>query len=150
MRKVPVPSILGGVLFALMLMAAPLFAQPQGTPELVFNHPNNPNRIDWNRLPDGSGGVIRYELVRGDLTILRQSGGDFTQATDVCLADNLPETVFEDTDQPDLGQGFWYVVRAVQVFPATGDEENGTYDSLSASQQGERDSEIDDSVSSCP
>ena len=134
-----------GVACTLMLMAVPVSAQPQGTPFIFLttdpDHPDDPDEklIVWNNLP----GATHYQVVRGDLTILRESEGDFTQATDECVEAEAPTTSVRAHDNPDSGQGFWYVVRGVSAF---GD---GTFDSLSASQQGERDVEINASDESC-
>ncbi len=114
---------------------------PAGTPELTFTTTfNGEDRLEWIRPDD----AFRFDLVRGDLTLLIQTQGDFTQATTVCLADDAFQTEFEDADEPAQGQGFWYVVRGGNR------DGDGTYNSLSASQQGDRDSEINASPFSCP
>ena len=114
---------------------------PAGTPELMFTTTyNGEDRLEWTRPDD----AFRFDLVRGDLTLLIQTQGDFTQATTVCLADDTFQTEFEDADEPSVGGGFWYVVRGDNY------DGNGTYDSLSASQVGSRDAEINASTFACP
>jgi hypothetical protein len=88
--------------------------------------------------------AIRYDVVRGDLAALRGSGGDFTVATDGCIAENLGATALSHTgDTPPSGSGFWYLVRGVA---AAG---NLSYDAPGDSQVGLRDAEIDASPVSC-
>ncbi len=114
---------------------------PAGTPELTFTTTyNGEDRLEWTRPDD----AFRFDLVRGDLTLLIQTQGDFTQATTVCLADDTFQAEFEDADEPSVGGGFWYVVRGDNY------DGNGTYDSLSASQVGSRDAEINASAFACP
>ena len=88
--------------------------------------------------------AIRYDVVRGNLAVLRGSGGDFTVATDGCIAENLGATALSHTgDNPPSGSGFWYLVRGVATAG------NLTYDAPGNSQVGLRDAEIDASPVSC-
>ncbi len=96
--------------------------------------------LSWTTIPDAFG----YDIVRGDLMTLHESAGNFTSATEECLADNHPTTSFPFSADPERGQGFWFVVRDVQ---ADGD---GSYDSGSVAQVGLRDTEINASPLSCP
>ena len=115
-----------------------MLAQPQGTPLIVLtidpDHPNDPDKklIEWGGLPDAT----HYQVVRGDLTILRESQGDFTQATDNCLEGELTMTITEADGNPGPGEGFWYLVRGVN------NDGNGSYDSGGSSQIGWRDPEM--------
>ena len=114
---------------------------PAGTPELTFTTTyNGEDRLEWTRPDD----AFRFDLVRGDLILLIQTQGDFTQATTVCLADDTFQTEFEVADEPSVGEAFWYVVRGGN---SDGD---GTFDSLSASQVGSRDVEINFPSVACP
>lgn len=125
-----------------VVVAAPIPAlsshneAPSETPELSFV---TKDEIEWTRPDD----AFRFDLVRGDLNTLLETQGDFAQATTVCLDDDSFQTDFEDQDEPGQGQGFWYVVRGGNR------DGDGTYNSLSASQQGDRDS-INASPFSCP
>ena len=145
MRKMLVRSILIGVACTLMLMAVPLSAQPQGTPFVVLtidpDHPDEPDEklIEWNALPDAT----HYQVASGDLTLLRESQGDFTESTENCVEDNLTMTFTEAKGDPDPGQGFWYLVRGVN------NDGNGTYDSGGSSQIGLRDAEMAASDEDC-
>ncbi len=145
MRKMLVRSILLGVACTLMLMAVPLSAQPQGTPFVVLtidpDHPDNPDKklIEWNALPDAT----HFQVASGDLSLLRETQGDFALATDDCVEDELTTTSTEAEGDPDPGEGFWYLVRGVN------DDGNGTYDSGGSSQIGLRDAEMAASGQDC-
>ena len=126
----------------LMLTAVPSLAQPQGTPFIVLaRDADDPDEalIQWSALPD----VTHYQVILGDLDDLLENDGDFTQAADECLEEELPVTVASAIDVPNEGEAFWFLVRAVN------DDGNGTWDSLSASQQGQRDAEVDE-AGRCP
>ena len=96
--------------------------------------------VSWTALT----GADTYDLVRGSLTLLNSSGGDYTTATQACLANDLAGTSFTDATVPALGGGFFYLVRGVSCGGA------GTYDSGAASQVGSRDAEINASANACP
>ena len=109
---------------------------PCGTLELHID----PGTIDWTALLGG----VRYDLVRGDLGKLTSSSGDFTFATEECLANNISDNFLVYTTDPPMGEGFWFVVREVTLAG------NGTYDSNGSAQVGSRDAEIDASPLGCP
>jgi hypothetical protein len=94
----------------------------------------------WASVPGATG----YDLVRGDLGILQSGGGNFTTATQACLANNAGPTSLPFSADPPIGQGWWFVLRAT-----TGGGP-GSYDDGSASQVGTRDAEINASPQSCP
>ncbi len=71
-------------------------------------------------------------------------GGDFTTATSDYLANNAAGTSLGDGDPPPVGDGFWYLVRAVNCQVA------GTWNSGGTAQQGSRDAEIAASANTCP
>jgi hypothetical protein len=96
--------------------------------------------VDWPAVP----GATAYDVVRGSLATLRQTGGDFTASTTACLADNVATPPVQDSTPVGVGDAFWYLTRAVSGTTV------GTYDEGSASQQGSRDAEIAASASSCP
>lgn len=93
--------------------------------------------LNWSVSPDGA----TYDVVTGDLSYLRFSGGDFTVSTSECLADGAEFPLADHAVLPDPGQGIWFVVRGAPAAP---------YDSNGPEQVGSRDAEIDDSVAGCP
>jgi hypothetical protein len=112
-------------------------ALPSGTIDLAVER----GRIAWT---PSTSTASTYDLVRGSLGVLRTSGGDFTQATEECLANDLAPTELSYGIDPPSGQGSWFLVRGVNCAG------NGTYDSGTASQVGLRDAEIAASPDACP
>ncbi len=96
--------------------------------------------ISWDR----DCGAEAFDVVRGDLRELHESGGDFAAATKECLADDLDADRLDWTAAPPAGEGWWVLVRGV----ADGDPM--TWESLADSQVGLRDDEIDASPNTCP
>ncbi len=86
--------------------------------------------------------AANYDIVAGDLGLLRSSGGDFTAATQDCVASMVEASAWPLTSTPPPGSGFWFLVRGTGCFPAT-------FDSGGAQQIGTRDDEILAAVS-CP
>jgi mannan endo-1,4-beta-mannosidase len=80
-----------------------------------------------------------YDVVRGELGILRTTGGDFSEATRELLCDDCLETTLPHAEDPITAEGYWYLVRGVHATA------NGTFDAGEPSQVGLRDSEIDNS-----
>jgi hypothetical protein len=115
-------------------------APPTGSPTLALADSESGTELSWTAL-SGAGG---YDLVRGDLAILRSSGGDFTAATQECVADDTTATSQVFAPSPAPGAGFWFLVRGANC------SARGSYDSGVGSQVGSRDSEIDASPLSCP
>jgi hypothetical protein len=91
-------------------------------------------------------GAVGYDLVRGNLVLLRSSGGDFSLATETCLVNDHPSLSTAHVGDPALapGEGYWYLARA-----ALGTM-NLSYETFSASQVGWRDAEILASGVDCP
>jgi hypothetical protein len=89
-------------------------------------------------------GALGYDVVQGDLDVLRSSGGNFTTATDGCAVNDHPDTSLDDGADPAAGEGLWYLVRGLL---GTG---SLTYDTFGAGQVEVRDAEIDASGVSCP
>jgi hypothetical protein len=94
----------------------------------------------WSSVTPSTG----YDVVRGELGVLRASDGDFEVATLWCLADGSAGTSLIDGDTPDPGDAYWYLVRGVNC------DAGGTWDSGGPAQQGSRDSEIAASAGACP
>ena len=96
--------------------------------------------VSWDLFTDAPA----YDVVFGSLTALRQSGGDFTAATRGCLASAAATSPVGDSDDPPVGEAFWYLVRA------QGGVAGMTYDSGDPGQGGTCDAQIDASPDSCP
>jgi len=116
-------------------------APPAGTPLLTVDAtPAGATLLTWSSVVVATA----YDSARGDLSILATSGGDFSAATQACLANNLGGVSMEVADMPAMGSGFWYLVRAVNCGGA------GTYDSGSSGQVGSRDPGLAASPFACP
>ena len=85
-----------------------------------------------------------YDVVRGDLGILRTSAQRFTAATQGCLGNDVAATPITDSNPLAAGAGRWYLVRATAGGVA------GTYDSDSPRQVASRDAGIAASPNRCP
>ena len=114
-------------------------AAPAATPELVLEQTGGETQISWTALPL----VPAYDVVRGDLELLRATGGDFSSSTVECMADNDSDTIVVHPGTPPSGGGFWFLTRAVSC-------DGGTYDSGGPAQVEPRDAEIAASADSCP
>jgi hypothetical protein len=97
-------------------------------------------RLVWGSIAGATG----YDAVRGSLVVLESSGGNFTTATTNCLGNDLSTTTIDDNQPLAAGQGYWYLLRAVNCGGA------GTYNSGAPSQTGSRDAEIAASGHPCP
>lgn len=88
--------------------------------------------------------ATRYDAVRGSLSSLRATHGDFAAATLECLASDLTTTHLPYSPAPDPGDGFWFLVR--------GDAAGGpsTWNSAAASQVASRDAGINAASAGCP
>jgi hypothetical protein len=116
-------------------------AAPTGVPAVTVSRPApNTARLAWPAVPAATG----YDLVKGSVVALRSSGGNFTTSTISCLGNNLVATTADDTATVPAGQGFWYLIRAVNCGG------NASYNTGSPSQIGSRDAEIAASAVACP
>lgn len=88
-------------------------------------------------------GAESYGLVRGDLSALVATDGDYAAATEACVA-TPGGTQRSDPTLPLPGEGFWYLVRSVDAGGFA------TYDCGKGSQVGMRDAEIASSGMDCP
>ena len=124
----------------LLIASAPLLGEEPpsdlATPEITVGE----DRLQWAPVPNAPG----YDVVRGDLGTLLGTRGDFTAATEKCLADDWASNTFFYTDVPPRGRASWFLVRWVTP------SQVGTYDLDGAGQVGLRDAEIEASPSSCP
>ena len=91
------------------------------------------------------GGAAWNEIVRGKLSTLRATGGDFTAAVLDCAADDVTAgtALVSGTPEPAPGDGYWYLARPANC------KGKGTFDSGAPSQAGSRDAEIAASGASC-
>jgi len=100
----------------------------------------SPSALAWAPLATAQS----YDAVYGDLVLLRSSLGNFTTATQGCLANDTASTSLAVGLSPGLQQGYWFLVRGNNCGGA------GTYDSGDPRQIGLRDAEIAASPSACP
>lgn len=84
--------------------------------------------ISWTALAYAAA----YDLVRGDLELLRTTG-DFGAAAQECLAGEIVGTQHSFAGTPDPGAGDWFLVRGLGAGGPL------TYDSGSGAQEGSRD-----------
>jgi hypothetical protein len=95
----------------------------------------------WDPLVWATG----YDVVKGDLVVLRDAAGEFATSMISCLEDGGEDTSAQDGDLPVEGYGFFYLVRGVAA-----SEEPGTYDSGGTGQTEPRDPGIAASSAACP
>lgn len=114
--------------------------------------PPSPSEIhvDLTELPGGVARLtwraewgFRTDIVRGSLTTLVLTHGDYEMATEICLRDDVPDVdpaTVDDPDLPNAGEGYWYLLRTDQYVscPVGG----GNYNSEDAGQVGYRNTEI--------
>jgi len=105
---------------------------PWDTPFVSVVQAGSDTELSWPAI----GSADWYEVTRGDLMLLRTSDGDFTVATDQCVADNHTATTSLFPGTPAAGDGFWYLIRGVNC------KGKGTYDSTDPPQPGLRDTGI--------
>jgi len=84
-----------------------------------------------------------FDVVYGDLNLLRNSGGDFTQSTLGCLAENVTGPPVGPLPDPPPGGAFWFELRGNNCSGP------GTYNSGDPAQVGSRDAEINASPRAC-
>jgi hypothetical protein len=99
--------------------------------------------LNWPVVSAASG----YDIARGSLVTLKSTQGNFSAATTDCFANNLTATTLNDPQSPAAGQGFWYVLRAVNC---GGSASYNSYNFGSPDQVGSRDAEIAASGHACP
>jgi uncharacterized repeat protein (TIGR01451 family) len=102
---------------------------PQGLGELLIGAAG---LLSWPSIT----GASAYDLVRGDLTSLREFG-DFSSGS-ACLGEDL--AILQHTDPEDpiaTGAGYWYLIRGVD--PSAGSCGNGSYESGGSNQSSFRD-----------
>ncbi|HEY8202851.1 MAG TPA: hypothetical protein VII47_16065 [Actinomycetota bacterium] len=96
--------------------------------------------VSW----DAMSGATGYDVVRGDLQVLRQTRGNFAAATSLCVANDVPGTSVPSGVSPTPGAAFWFLAREIEGGNVD------TYDSDDAGQVGSCDAGISASPASCP
>ena len=109
------------------------------TPALDLDNDGADAELSWTAV----AGATAYDAVRGDLSVLRTTLGDFATATDECLANNEPGTTLTYAGNPPPGEGYWFLVRGA-------DCGGGSWESGGAGQVGLRDPEVEAAVAACP
>ena len=116
-------------------------APPAGAPHLTADKDGGSDvLLSWTAL----SGATSFDIVRGSLSALRSSNGNFQSATQACLADDTIATSFAASGTPSAGDGFWFLVRGGNCGG------HGTYDADGPTQIGLRDTEIAASGHDCP
>jgi hypothetical protein len=96
--------------------------------------------VQWQAITGAAG----YDVIRGGLQPLRAGEGDFTSATQSCLADDAVFLSLVDAEAPPAGEGWWYLMRAAGCTGAD------TYETGVPSQVGTRDPEVALAPARCP
>lgn len=112
--------------------------QPGKVQGLEVTKQSSSTKVSWSVLPAADD----YDVVRGVLSLLRNSGGDFTAATTGCAANDVTATSIVDPAAAAPADGLWWLVRALNPLG------RGSYDDLDATAA--RDVEIQGSGVSCP
>lgn len=115
-------------------------SSPVGSPLLTVVQSGSTTTLAWS----GISGATGFDVLRGDLDILRATTGSFQLSTQQCLANNTIDATLSSPATPPAGAGYWYLVRGVNCAGV------GTFDSGSPSQYGTRDDGIAASPNSCP
>ncbi len=113
---------------------------PGGAPSGELALSVGPDGLAWT----APANTTSYDVVRGGLSALRASAGDFSVATEECLQNDGVGTSLPYPGAPAAGDGHWFLVRAGNECATTG------YDSGAASQVGSRDLEIAAAAAACP
>ena len=93
--------------------------------------------LDWGEIAGASG----YDVVTGDLELLRDTAGNFGAAVTGCAADDHGPSSLPHAGSPPAGEAVWFLVRGVTVAGSL------SYDS---STDTARDDGLDGAVSACP
>jgi len=113
---------------------------PSGSAWLTVGSSGADTELSWGALAGATG----YDVVAGSLSALRSSGGDYSLATDDCLANNHTATSLTVSDLLPAGGGLWFLVRSDNCGGA------GTCDSGGVGQVDGRDAAIGSSGNDCP
>ena len=97
-------------------------------------------QVSWG----AQAGATGYDVVRGDLLQLNTSDGNFAMSNVTESCSHVVGTSTPDTTPLPAGEGFWFLVRAVDPGGKS------TYDTGRTSQVDRRDDEIATSGNDCP
>jgi len=95
--------------------------------------------LTWDAVPSATA----YDVVKGDLMLLRAGNGDFTGSLLDCLVNDGSSPATSDSNMPLAGEGWYYLVRAAAPT-------EGSYDCGCAGQPVSRDTHIAASLNACP
>jgi hypothetical protein len=129
---------LSGASYALQggyLVDAAVCRAPAGSPGLVLDKQGTDAQLSWSALPS----AVAYDVLSGDLSALRLSGGDYSSILVNCEADDLGGTSIV----VDTAGSSWFLVRGVAC-------QNGAYESGGAGQSVPRDPLIEQADLPCP
>jgi hypothetical protein len=87
-------------------------------------------------------GATTFDVVRGGLSALRSTNGNFQSATLHCIADDTTATSITTGGDPSVGDGYWFLVRG-STYGGAGTYNEGT-------QVESRDAGINASGNGCP
>jgi hypothetical protein len=108
-------------------------AAPSGAPTLSAYKSGPYVSLSWTPVASASG----YDVVSGDLAVLRTSSGDFSAATQTCEASNHGSPSLSVSGTLNPGEGDWFLVRGQNCGGS------GTYGTM------QRDAEISASGNDC-
>lgn len=114
-------------------------AAPAGTLTMLVDPAVTGVDLNWPAAP----GAGAYDVVRGDLGLLRSNSGDFSAAVTDCLADDLAGLTYNAAIDPGASQAFFYLVRPEACLP-------GTYDTTGIGQAAPRDGGANSAPMTCP
>ena len=113
----------------------------EGFPETArINLHVEPGRVSWTASP----GAVGYDLIRGSVETLLESGGDYSLAVEECLGDDVAATFVDYSAEPSPGTGFWFLARGVHL------DGPMTWQSLAGGNEEARDAGIAASTAVCP
>jgi hypothetical protein len=115
-----------------------IYPEPGQTTGVLFG--DNKDLFSWTPTP----GADSWDVVKGHLPSLLSSGGDYGYSTDDCIENDLYFPWAEALDDPGAGQGFYYLVRGVNVCVP------GSYDTSGLGQHADRDDGVNSAWDACP
>src|SRR6185503_12120438 len=78
---------------------------PTDRPTLTEGKDGATALLSWN----ASAGATGYDVVKGNLGMLRSSAGNFTTSTTACLENDVVGLTSQDSRAPAPGAGLWYL-----------------------------------------
>jgi N-acetylneuraminic acid mutarotase len=113
---------------------------PTAAPTATLSKQPGGAQVSWTAV----SGATAYDVVRGGLNVLLDSGGNFASAMQSCLANDQAATSALDAGTPPLNGGFWYLIRGLNCGGV------GSYSDTGGVPTDTRDTGIAASVSACP